>query len=87
MRTLRRLLGLSILAGLSVGCAEADGLMLAKDADVTVKFDFDHRPLPEIPLPNDIATRLDPDTATGLRINASMLAPQSRQADWFKETT
>ena len=41
----------------------------------TVKFDFLARPLPEIPLPNDIAMRFDPTSPTGQRINASMLAP------------
>ncbi len=40
-----------------------------------VRWDLGHRPLPEIPLPNDIATRPDPTSPTGLRINASMLAP------------
>jgi len=40
-----------------------------------VKLDFFHRPLPEIPLPIDLATRHDPSSPTGLRINASMLAP------------
>ncbi len=58
-----------------MGCAEADGLMRALPAEVSVKFDFDHRPLPEIPLPNDIATRHDPMSRTGLRVNASMIAP------------
>ncbi|MBC8067771.1 MAG: hypothetical protein IAG13_05500, partial [Deltaproteobacteria bacterium] len=56
------------------GCGEPEGLMRAEPAAVTVKFDFDHRPLPDIPLPNDIATRHDPASPTGLRINASMLA-------------
>ena len=37
--------------------------------------DFLAKPLPEIPLPNDIATRYDATSATGRRINASMLAP------------
>ena len=41
----------------------------------TVKLDFLAQPLPEIPLPNDIAMRYDPQSPTGLRINASMLAP------------
>lgn len=41
----------------------------------TVKFDLLSKPLPEIPLPNDIATRYDPNSPTGRRINASMLAP------------
>ena len=37
--------------------------------------DFLAKPLPDIPLPNDIATRYDAQSATGRRINASMLAP------------
>jgi hypothetical protein len=37
--------------------------------------DFYHRPLPEIPLPNDVATRYDATSATGRRINASLIAP------------
>jgi len=40
-----------------------------------VDFDLDHKPLPEIPFPNDLATRADPTAATGLRVNASMIAP------------
>lgn len=52
-----------------------EGLVEAPRAKVTVKFDFDHRPLPDVPLPNDIATRPDPLSPTGLRVNASMIAP------------
>lgn len=59
----------------ATGCGPAEGLLVAQDADVTVKFDFDARPLPEIPLPNDIATRPDDDSRTGRRVNASMIAP------------
>ncbi|HUT99945.1 MAG TPA: hypothetical protein VM425_00745 [Myxococcota bacterium] len=40
-----------------------------------VNFDLNHKPLPEIPFPNDVATRADPTATTGLRINASMMAP------------
>ncbi len=40
----------------------------------TVRFDLSARPLPEIPIPNDIATFPDPTSRTGLRINASLLA-------------
>lgn len=54
---------------------EPEGLAPAQPANVTVEFDLFHRPLPDIPLPNDIATRYDPTSATGRRINASMLAP------------
>lgn len=55
--------------------AETEGLVESRRAAVTVEFDFDHRPLPNIPLPNDIATRPDASSATGKRVNASMLAP------------
>ncbi len=58
------------------GCAPPpEGLAPTPDGDgPVVVFDFDRRPLPEVPLPNDIATRHDPSSPTGLRINASLLA-------------
>ena len=40
-----------------------------------VRFDLAHQPLPDIPLPNDTATWPDPTSRTGLRINASLIAP------------
>src|SRR5260370_20672130 len=40
-----------------------------------IVFDTSHRPLPEIPLPNDVATWPDPTSRTGRRINASLAAP------------
>ena len=33
-----------------------------------------HKPLPEIPLPNDFATVVDPSSPTGHRINVSTAA-------------
>ena len=39
-----------------------------------VRFDMFHKPLPDIPLPNDIATWPDPTSRTGLRLNASLVA-------------
>jgi len=36
-----------------------------------VVFDLAAKPLPEIPLPNNVATRFDPDSPTGRRINVS----------------
>ncbi|MBW2526779.1 MAG: hypothetical protein JRI23_21530 [Deltaproteobacteria bacterium] len=60
----------------ALGCSpEPDGLAVAPPARTTVKFDFMHEPLPEIPLPNDVATRYDACSATSRRINASMVAP------------
>ena len=69
--------GLGLLCFLLVASCSDDptGLAPAGDAQTTVKMDFLHRPLPEIPLPNDIATRYDADSATGRRINASVVAP------------
>ncbi len=47
-----------------------------------VVFDPEAKPLPEIPLPNDLATRLDPDEpATGRRINVSLDAPTEMERE------
>ncbi|MBN2498082.1 MAG: hypothetical protein JXR96_26060 [Deltaproteobacteria bacterium] len=45
-----------------------------------VRFDPDAKPLPEIPFPNDLATRADASSATGRRINASLIAPTRLEA-------
>jgi hypothetical protein len=76
----RSQLALSALALVVVaaGCSpEPEGLWPAQPADTTVKMDFFHRPFPEIPLPNDIATRYDDSSPTGRRINASLVATTS----------
>lgn len=54
---------------------EPEGLGRAESASVTVKYDLLHKPLPDMPLPNDLATRYDETSATKRRINASMVAP------------
>ncbi len=41
----------------------------------TVRYDLANKPLPAIPLPNDTATWPDPTSRTGLRVNASLIAP------------
>jgi len=48
-----------------------------------VIFDLDFRPFPEIPLPNDLGTRLDPDSPTGRRVNASLIGPTLVES-WFR---
>ena len=48
-----------------------------------VKFDVFHQPLPEIPLPNDFATRFDPGSPTLRRLNASIGEAPTR---WEKAT-
>jgi len=42
-------------------------------------YDLTAKPLPEIPLPNDVATRLDPNSPTGRRLNFSTQAPTSHE--------
>jgi len=71
-----RYVGPLAVTALLWGClgSEPEGLAPAPASSTTVKMDFAHKPLPEIPLPNDIATRFDETSATGRRINASMIA-------------
>lgn len=65
----------------SLGCSVdemPDGLKKTPGGDgPTVRFDLYHQPLPEIPLPNDSAMWPDPTSRTGLRVNASVVAPTS----------
>lgn len=59
-----------------------DGLRRTPDGPgATVRFDLAHVPLPDIPLPNDTATWPDPTSRTGLRINASLVAPTEIEKD------
>ena len=51
-----------------------EGLAAAHGDGPKVMFDLSHKPLPEIPFPNDLATRPDPASPTGLRVNASLIA-------------
>ena len=46
-----------------------------------VKFDLQAKPLPEIPLPIDVATRLDPRSPTGRFVNVSEIAPTFLESD------
>jgi hypothetical protein len=54
---------------------EVEDLIEIDPQSTMIKMDFKHKPLPDIPLPNDIATRYDPHSATKRRVNASMIAP------------
>lgn len=67
---------LSSTLGLAACTASGpEGLLRAPPASTTVKFDFFHLPLPEIPLPNDLAVRFDDASATQRRLNISEEAP------------
>jgi hypothetical protein len=68
------------LAASLVGCltdnTAATGLQETPDGDgPAVVFDLDASPLPEIPFPNDLATRYDATSPTGRRVNISVIAP------------
>lgn len=45
-----------------------------------IVWDLNADPLPEIPLPNDVATWADPSAATGQRINVSLIAPTGMES-------
>ena len=61
------------------GCLEgsvADGLALTKDTGgPKVIYNVLEDDFPEIPMPNNQATRLDPTSMTGRRLNVSEIAP------------
>ncbi|MEJ7733582.1 MAG: hypothetical protein WKG00_30855 [Polyangiaceae bacterium] len=86
MRGLRPLLAfvaLSVLPGACIMDRAPDGLRRTPDGPgARVRYDLGHQPLPDIPLPMDTATWPDPTSRTGLRINASLVAPTNieRQA-------
>lgn len=74
-----------LLALFVLACTDEplDGLLPAP-ADVggpRITYDLLAKPLPEIPFPNDVATRLDVDSPTGRRINVSMIAPTLLEQD------
>lgn len=80
---MNRLLTFAFLV-LGAGCMqpEAVGLARTEGSGAQVRFDIYHLPLPEIPLPNDFATRFDATAATQKRVNASMMA----STNWERAT-
>jgi hypothetical protein len=85
----KRLIACALLLGLSAaGCGVDEipaGLKKTPSCNgdgcsASVRFDLYHKPLPEIPLPNDSAMWPDPTSRTGLRVNASVIAPTEIEA-------
>ncbi len=80
----RALVVLALIAPLATACSGGEPLPEAPPTGVgtgpRVVWDLGRTPLPEVPLPNDIATRADPNSPTGLRVNASMVAPTGLEA-------
>ncbi|MBM4361081.1 MAG: hypothetical protein FJ104_00250 [Deltaproteobacteria bacterium] len=66
-------LGLVSLSGCNPSGEEPRGLGRTRPGGgPAVVWDVTHLPLPEVPLPNDQATRLDPGSPTGRRVNVSL---------------
>ena len=63
----------AVLGTVIASCAPfPEGLRATPDGQgPVVVVDWDARPLPDLPFPNDLATRSDPFSPTGLRVNLS----------------
>ncbi len=68
---------LAALAACAVDTIPAGLQATPPGAGPAVVFDLLHRPLPDIPQPNDIATFADPTSRTGRRIDASVVGSTS----------
>ena len=76
---------LFVVGGFGCFSSEPEAIQNTESATTTVKMDFYARPLPEIPLPNDLATRYDSTSPTKRRINASLIAPARFESDVRKQ--
>ncbi|MDX2009447.1 MAG: hypothetical protein SFW67_04620 [Myxococcaceae bacterium] len=66
---------LSLLLGVACAAPEGTGLSLTPETSgAEIVFDIEERPFPNIPLPNDFATRFDASSPTKKRLNASRMA-------------
>jgi hypothetical protein len=76
----------ALVAACSPSAQQTPGLAKTPDGKgPTILFDLSTRPLPEIPFPNDLATRPDPTSPTGKRLNASLVAPTRVEASLRRE--
>ncbi len=79
---LHRMAALAAPLLLLSSCAAPEGLRLTPAGDgPVVTVDWDAEPLPELPFPNDLATRPDPTSPTGLRLNISLVADTHHQSE------
>jgi hypothetical protein len=68
------------LVALAACAPGPDGLRRTPPGDgPRVLVDWDAEPLPDIPFPNDLATRPDPTSPTGLRLNLPVDAPVEQE--------
>jgi hypothetical protein len=85
MRTILERVSLASIAMLLALACDGGGLpyeigMRQTGDGPQVRWDLGARPLPNIPLPNDVATWPDPTSPTGRRINASFVAPTALES-------
>ena len=72
MKTTHTLVALLVLSGCDFSGETSSGLGLSEPSGgPEVLWDIEAKPLPEIPLPNNSATRLDSSSLTGRRLNIS----------------
>ena len=72
MKTMYALVGLLVLTACDFSGDPSTGLALSEPSGgPAVVWDIEAKPLPEIPLPNNSATRLDSSSLTGRRLNIS----------------
>lgn len=77
-----RILPVLVLVACDPSGPRAEGWAPAeKTGGPTVVWDSEAKPLPEVPLPNDAATRLDPTSPTGRRVNISLDAATSYERE------
>jgi hypothetical protein len=82
LRTALSIASLSVLASSCVMDRAPTGIRRTPSGPgAMVRFDLAHKPLPDIPLPNDTATWPDPTSRTGIRINASLIAPTAMERE------
>jgi hypothetical protein len=81
----RLLLIAPCLASALTACRSADPFEGLAPAQQTggprIVFDLTRKPFPEVPFPNDILTRVDPSSPTGVRLNSSIVAPTQLERD------
>ena len=67
-------------------CNRDEGLRVTPEGTgPRILIDWDAIPLPEVPFPNDLATRPDPSSPTGLRLNFSEQAATEMERDARKK--
>ncbi|MBI2889930.1 MAG: hypothetical protein HYY13_03995 [Nitrospirae bacterium] len=68
-----------------LACADGDGPTGLAPTRATggpkVIYDIEGRPFPDMPFPNNAATRMDPTSPTGRRISASLMGPTALERD------